>query len=236
MLHSSTCAECTERWGLQATAGSSLCWYTKPQTNNRKMNAEILRQKHPKPQNILNRDYSLSWHHIWFCFILMWQLVRLILNMSTTSGRRFHILRLCSYITAFHSDLNNGTALVPVVFRQEIITAAVSCSPASLRNFSFTSAELSLHVLIATRILSPLCKHTQHVHLSTTTVQSQHFSQACAGVKILAWNMFNSLGFYKLHHEPLQRIPRPGSDPRRRHLWRSRSVYLNRKERKGATF
>lgn len=36
-------------------------------------------------------------------------------------------------------------------------------SPASLRNFSFTSTEQSLHVLMATRILSPVCKQT-HTH------------------------------------------------------------------------
>lgn len=53
-------------------------------------------------------------------------------------------------------------------FLQEVIMAAASYSPASLRNFSFTSAEQSLHVLMATWILSPVCNTRTHTHTCIT--------------------------------------------------------------------
>lgn len=91
-----------------------------------------------------------------------------ILHVSTR-GKVLHFLlwtsvMLCSCVTNLHTSPVSWVCARDVqvqVFQKEIITA--THSPASLRNFSFTSAEQSLHVLMATEILSPVYKHT-HIH------------------------------------------------------------------------
>lgn len=70
----------------------------------------------------------------------------------------------------FKSPLPIFILTVKPCCRASALALPVSCktlppknSPASLRNFSFTSAEVSLHVLMATGILSPACKrNTRH--------------------------------------------------------------------------